>query len=288
MEQYADRGYLQEDFRLFHIRDQVSLREIEFHYHSFHKLLFFVSGSAAYVVEGKHYQLEPGDVVLVEQGSVHRPEVGLGLPYERFVLYLSSGFVSRCSRQDCDLSRCFRLAHDRSDYILRPGSGERERLAELFTRLEQAGDGDGYGSGLLARLLVQELLIHLARLAEAPGPAPVRAVYDEKIVQVLKYLSDHLTQPLHIDRLAAEFYVSKYHLMRRFKAETGYTIHQYLMGKRLFYARELLARGENASQVCYQCGYQDYSAFARAYKKQFGCPPSAPAEENPRWILTAL
>lgn len=36
-------GYLLQDFRLFHIQDQLS-KEFEFHYHDFHKIIFFYPG----------------------------------------------------------------------------------------------------------------------------------------------------------------------------------------------------------------------------------------------------
>ena len=38
MEDVQIRGYLREKFRLFHLRDRTDLGEIEFHYHSFHKV----------------------------------------------------------------------------------------------------------------------------------------------------------------------------------------------------------------------------------------------------------
>ena len=43
MEEIAKRGYLHEDFRLFHIRDQVEL-ELHYHYHEFNKIVVFLSG----------------------------------------------------------------------------------------------------------------------------------------------------------------------------------------------------------------------------------------------------
>lgn len=55
---------------------------------------------------------------------------------------------------------------------------------------------------------------------------------DEKIAAIMQYLSQHPTEPVSIDDLAARFYISKYHMMRRFRAETGYTVHAYLTGKR--------------------------------------------------------
>lgn len=99
---------------------------------------------------------------------------------------------------------------------------------------------------------------------------------DEKIVAILKYLNLHLTEPQSVDRLSRQFYISKYHMMRRFKAETGYTIHGYLTEKRLFLAREKIAAGEPLRQVSEGCGFGDYSSFSRAYKKRFGVSPNVP------------
>ena len=51
-------GYLEQDFRLFHIKDQTK-REFSYHYHDFHKVIIFLSGKAAYHIEGKSYYLKP-------------------------------------------------------------------------------------------------------------------------------------------------------------------------------------------------------------------------------------
>ena len=91
----------------------------------------------------------------------------------------------------------------------------------------------------------------------------------------MQYLSQPPTESVSIDDLAARFYISKYHMMRRFRQETGYTIHHYLMEKRLMLAQQLLRTGAPLAQVCFDVGYQDYSTFSRAYKNHFGRAPSA-------------
>ena len=95
------------------------------------------------------------------------------------------------------------------------------------------------------------------------------------MLSLLQYLNLHLADPLTIDELAARFYISKYHMMRRFRQETGYSVHGYLTEKRLLLARQLLGRGCTPAEAAVQAGYQDYSTFSRAYKKQFGHGPSA-------------
>ena len=76
-----------------------------------------------------------------------------------------------------------------------------------------------------------------------------------------------------IDQLAASFYISKYHMMRLFRQETGYTITEYLTEKRLQNANELLRRGTPVTEACYQSGFRNYAAFLRAYKKKYRDTP---------------
>jgi len=45
-------------------------------------------------------------------------------------------------------------------------------------------------------------------------------------------------------------------------------------------ARQLLGRGCAPAEAAAQAGYQDYSTFSRAYKKQFGRSPSADTEKE--------
>ena len=269
---YEKRGYLTEDFHLFHLKDQ-EMDPVNWHYHTFHKIIFFLSGQAAYDIEGQRYPLEPGDILLVGRGDIHRPAVARGVPYERVSLYISPDFLRSQSTPACDLEACFTMARQEFRFVLRPA--ERSiRLHNLLTSLEKALESPGFGSELLCRSLFLQLLIEVSRGAMAHDLSYVAgAVGDEKIVAILQYLNAHLTEKLTIEDLAARFYISRFYMMRRFRAETGYTIHSYLVGKRLLLARELLADGMSATDACYQSGFQDYSTFSRAYKRQFGQSP---------------
>jgi AraC-like DNA-binding protein len=96
---------------------------------------------------------------------------------------------------------------------------------------------------------------------------------DPKVAQVLSYINAHLDGDLSVAGLAGLVYTSKYHFMRRFRAQTGYSVHQYVLEKRLLAAAALLRAGTPAQQAGLRCGFQDYSAFYRAFKRQFGVPP---------------
>ena len=269
---YEKRGYLREDFRLFHLSGAMD-EPVDWHYHTFHKIILFLSGRAAYGIEGKSYTLESGDLIVVPSGCIHRPELAPGAPYERVIVYISSEFLRASGTPGYDLESCFTQARTQFRFVLRPGAGRRSFTAAL-SALEQEQSGQHFGSELMARALFLQFLIGVSRgMAENRLEYVSSSACDEKIVAILQYLSLHLTEELRIDDLAARFYISKYHMMRRFKEETGYTIHNYVVTKRLMLAREKIADGMPVGEACYACGFGEYSAFARAYKKQFSVSP---------------
>ena len=115
-QQYEQRGYLREDFRLFHLADS-DRPEIAYHYHTFHKIILLLAGRAGYCVEGEWYELAPGDLVVIGRGSIHRPELRQGDFYERMILYISPEFLEKNSTPDCDLAACFQQAQSRFQYV---------------------------------------------------------------------------------------------------------------------------------------------------------------------------
>ena len=90
---------------------------------------------------------------------------------------------------------------------------------------------------------------------------------------MLAYINSHLDAELSIALLADHVYLSKYYLMRKFKQETGYSIHQYITSKRLLAARKMLSSDASVTDICYACGFHDYSTFSRAFHTMFHMTP---------------
>ena len=271
---YMRQGYLNDDFRLFHLRDSAG-QELDFHYHEFDKIVVFLSGDVTYHVEGVSYPLEPWDVLLVSHHLIHKPVIDPNDPYERVVIYLDPGFIRSHSMKDADLSACFRLARRRQFALMRPEGEERENLKNLLAELERALADKGFGCELLARTRFLQLMIHLNRAMDRDHTDRDREAshHDPKIERALSYINEHLSEELSVDTLAGQVYVSKYHFMRRFKELTGCSVHQYITQKRLLAAARLLRSGVSAQSACVRCGFQDYSAFQRAFRRQFGMTP---------------
>ena len=270
MEQYEKKGYLNSEFKLFHLTDQES-HEIEYHYHDFDKITIFIKGTVNYMVEGKSYELKPYDIVLVKHNDIHRLSVDASTVYERIIVYISPGFMNAYKTDSYDLSFCFQRAVKEHSNVLRIPSLEKSSLFKAILRLEKSFLDDGYAAELYRQVLFLEFMIHLNRAAAKNHLEFIDTDNcNAKIVQILQYINEHLDGNLAIDPLARHFYISKYHMMRQFKQETGYTIGNYITQKRLLLAKELILSGVPGTQACFDCGYHDYSTFSRAYRGLFG------------------
>lgn len=276
MENYEKAGYLKEPFRVFHLRDNVS-GEMSLHYHDFDKIIVFWGGKVNYMIEGCYYELKPGDIVLVGHGQIHRPVIDNQVPYERSILYISTEYLRRYLTQEYDPSLCFARAASEKSYVLRLPEAVRAEAERTLLRLERCSTGKQYGYELEMQLLFLTFMLEINRIVEGGRgfrEISPEAVFNQKIVEILNYIGEHLTGEISVDGLADRFYVSKYHLMRTFKKETGYTIHRYITEKRMILAKEKLLSGSPAVKVSEECGYSDYSTFLRAFSQNTGMTPS--------------
>ena len=272
MAEYAKRGYLLENFRLFHLRSE-SGEKVDFHYHEFCKLLFLVSGQGSYFVDGKRYLLSAGDLVLIGSRSVHKPELAEGSTYERIIIYISPDYLQQMSTQDCDLLSLFSGSHG---HVLRLKEQRRKAVFSLVSKLERNLSQEAFGRTILSQADLLHLLVELGRSMEDSATNLPRPSVPEnrRVVEIMEYLDRNLAEEIDMDALAERFFISKYYMMRLFQKETGTTIYGYLTQKRLMLARSLIDGGMRATEACYRSGFRSYSSFTRACAKYLGTTPT--------------
>lgn len=275
-ETYQKRGYLLEAFRLFHMRD-IPKEKVDYHYHEFYKLLVVLSGTGGYWIDGERYQLKSGDVVLIDRRLIHRPE--FEREYERVIIYISPEFLETFSAGDCNLTDCFSR---QEQHILRLAPRERERFLGLVRELEEELGSAEAGKDILSRGLLARVLVELYRLMRRGGLAPVQPLRpkDERIVRMLRYIEAHIGEEITVDALAEAFFLSRYHMMRLFRENTGVTIHSYIQDRRLMNARDMMGQGMGATEACYKAGFNSYCTFCRAYNKRFGMSPTGRSDKK--------
>jgi len=269
------RGYLNEGFRLFRLKDSRA-QQLDYHYHEFDKLILFLGGKVTYVVEGVTYFLKPWDILLVPRSLIHRPIIDASEPYERIILWLDRSWLADRSDPDAPLAACFDTVQDRGVHLLRTEPETRLQYMQTIQYLEEALYSVDFGAARMADTLCQQFLIGINRDVLRSRTAQEETDsyrLDPKIEEVLRYIVTHLNQPLSIDLLAGQFFMSRYYLMHRFKEVTGYTIHQYISQKRLLLAGNLIRSGTPVMKAAEQAGFTEYSTFLRAFQNTFHMSP---------------
>lgn len=270
--QYNREGYLNENFRYFHLKDTAG-QERDFHFHEFDKIVILIAGSVDYLVEGASYKMQPGDIILVRHHMIHKAVIDVSVPYERIIIYLDSSYVDRFA-PDMGLMECFLTAEKRRYCLMRPTEEEWATVKSQLERLEDSMSDKGFASDYMQGTNLAQLMVHLNRIIQLDESDKTEAVeYNEKIADILSYINENLSKELTVDELAARSYLSRYHFMRLFKAQTGYTVHNYIRQKRLTLAARLIREGMSASDAAAECGFSDYSAFHRAFSSSFGVSP---------------
>lgn len=271
---YEKIGYLHKHFKLFHLKDSEK-REFAYHYHDFDKIICFLSGKTDYMIEGKKYSLEPYDFILINRNEIHKPIVDFNIPYERIILYIEHDFLEKYRTENYDLTDCFARTGEEKTNIVRFPAVVTGRLCDILKKMEDCEAEHVYAEELYGEILFLEFMIQLNDACIQNEYAYHHtAKYNKKIIDIIQYINENLSEDLSIDRLSETFYMSKYHMMRQFKEETGYSIHQYISEKRVLASKNMILSGMTATTAAMECGFKDYSTFARAFKKKTGSMPS--------------
>jgi AraC-like DNA-binding protein len=268
------KGYLNEDFRFFHLKDKKA-EEHTFHYHDFNKIVIFLSGNVTYVIEGKYYKLRPWDILFVSSNELHKPNIDPNEYYERIIIWVNSNFLTGHSTEDSNLLTCFEVTQKEKLNLFRMDSEHLNVIKDTLFSLEKEIKAKEFGGKTLQNSIFLQLIVYLNRLILRTKTKKNEKdiQYDERIVNMLSYINENLDSDLSINSIAARFYINRYYLMHNFKDQTGYTLHNYILQKRLAKAAMLIKKGLQISYAADQCGFQDYSSFVRAFKKSFGLPP---------------
>ena len=263
---------LREDFEVFHFTGNNGV-QIALHFHDFYECSLLLSGKLSYQIESVSFTEQPGDLLLISPNQLHRPLFVHGTEaYERIVFWLSRPFVEKLSSEGCDLSACFSGGRDGA---IRLGGAVRTQITRLLFELLAATQGEQFGRDVLCRSIAASLLVYLNRIAQGDASLLPRAEIriSPLVQQVSDYLDAHLGETITLDEVAQTVFLSKYYLERKFREETGASIYQMLLQKRMIRARNLMREGQPMIQIALNCGFSDYSGFYKAFRNEYGVSP---------------
>ncbi len=99
--------------------------------------------------------------------------------------------------------------------------------------------------------------------------------YHERIRRVTRHLQEHLDEKTDLDVLAAVACFSPYHFHRVFKGIVGESVAEHVRRLKLERAaNRLWGTALPVTELAFEAGYDTLEAFIRAFRRQFGLPPS--------------
>ena len=98
--------------------------------------------------------------------------------------------------------------------------------------------------------------------------------YYERIQRALDFIENNLTEPVKLEKLAAETDMSLTSFYRLFYSIVGYTVKDYFRRRRLSHASMLLVNTRmKILDIALECQFESQEAFTRAFKQQLGYTP---------------
>lgn len=272
---FSTRQYmLSKDFELYYYND-TSIKNVPLHTHDYYEFYFFLEGNVSIQVEGQTYPVSYGDMIVIPPGISHRPIIRDDtLPYRRFVFWISQDFYKHLLNLSSDYGYITELARSEGNYISHNDRITFNTIQSKILRLLNEMQGERFGRSSQISLYVSDLLLHINRLIyERNHPAPYPE--PEALYQKISYfIEEHIDEELSLERLAREFFVSKYHISHIFKDNLGLSVHQYITKKRLALCHQALLGDTSVIDIYRSFGFGDYSSFFRAFKKEYGISPS--------------
>ena len=259
---YQEESFKTQRVVYAHTRSDEGDMEYKMHCHDVYEVYYMISGNAEYLLEGRTYTPRPGSLIIIPPGCFHGLRVLDSDEYNRIRLHFAAEL----------------LQEEEQALLLEPfGTGwccyeEQFQLEWYFHSLEECGN---YGKDLQDIAISARMLSILTKIfAICQDGAGASGGKDGQARDIIRYINEHLKEPLTLEGLAGTFYMSKNHLTSIFKRATGTTVARYILYKRMAVVRGELSAGIPAAEAASNAGFGDYSSFFRAYKKMFGCAPT--------------
>ncbi len=231
------------------------------------EISFIVSGSGVFEQDGAQLPVKTGDIVLSPARGRHtiRADRNEAL----FYAFAGFRFVSEAAFSPRVLE-CFaqgqRVGKDTCDLY-----GHFRRCMDEFDDTEQLDP-------LMAEACLMQLVLWSCRCVDGtvcgsrganayanPGPLVYRA---------LKYVEQHIEQPLTVAQLAAQLGYSPAHVSHEFRRKMGVTLQEYIGACKAEKAKELIALGRfSMTEIAARLGYANLQSFSRAFCRQEGVSP---------------
>lgn len=236
------------------------------------EIMFIASGSGDYVIDGKNYLAQEGDILIFNSGVVHdeRPH--------------SSGdsVIYSCGISGLQISKLPPNHLQPRQYRALVKSGAHfTSVLGLFETLCSQCFGKNDHHGVVMHHVLNALLIVARNLCEEQ-----QARLDETALslgeQIKNYIDENYMSPVTLEAISEKLRINRFYLVHVFKQFSGYPPKQYIIRRRVGEAQSLLLNTDlGVSEIAARVGYDSVNNFHRVFKMIVGIPPT---QYKIRWM----
>lgn len=264
------------------------------HCHDGYEVLMMKRGNVDMQIEDRMITLQPGDIVLIPPYVFHFARQQSTDTYCRVVLNMKEALIQSLIASNESYRHITDVFYQTPDYHIHVNGSTLRQLIDLACALEatSGSKADAYGATILSKSLLSIIPVILNRQAAASSVAPIlpqtQAPSMPKVVtDVIHYVDQNLAGDLSVSGIAESVHLNSVYLTRRFRQYSGLSLQQYIIEKRLAEAKRMLRNGQSPTEVCYACGFNNYSNFSRTFTNHVKISPRQ-YQENSRAQFTPV
>lgn len=244
-------------------------------FNEYYKIFISHSRSLRIFIGNKLYDVGLNDMIITNHMEYHKLPPQDFMEHEGIVIVFNPTYIKDSDTLNTDLTVCF---NKRSEHFLHLRSLNQEQITQIDTYVRDIARGENsleYGVDVLKKISLIELLILINRIYEEPGAPPSKSslMSYQKTKPIIDYINKNIHTELTLELISQQFFISKYHLCRIFKASTGHTVNEYINSRRVFKACELLREGISIMHACEAVGIENTSHFISVFKNITGTTP---------------
>lgn len=235
------------------------------HTHDYYELYYLLEGSARHFIDNEIINTEPGELVVIKKGYIHRTMYESECYSQRLLICFDESFIGQFYHPIAS-----ELGIQKHLNISLAGKLEVEKIIKNIYNEYRKKDSDYLE---MCRNLLQQLLIIIHR--QRCDQIQKKLTNNEIIIQnASKYITDNYNEKLSLESLAKKYAMSQSYFSKTFKFYTGFGVSEYITIVRMRKAEEMLRHGYSTiTEIAYNCGYNDSNYFSSVFKKHKGITP---------------
>lgn len=242
--------------------------------HTFHELICCRTNyNLEYLVGTDRCSLQKGDIIWIAPGVSHRPILPETMtdPCMVDMLWLSTEFVEAIA---CLIPE-WHNGEERSYILHRTARTSRRFLVDLIHNSIDEIEQRASGWELIVAGNAMAILAQLWRSYTDVISKQDHMEKPELLDRVVTYIEENLEEKITLRDVAQRLYVSESTISHVFQEKMGTSFYRYVIQRRLVAAKNLISEGKPMEWIAEQVGFSAYSAFYRAFRKEYGISPKA-------------